>query len=115
MIAYGWSHRSSMTLPPADRCGGMGETPRAREDSARRCFAEVGTRKWARATYGPIRPNPWKTVENSLYCLLYTIVLFTAWPLAFVPVWVMVRVLPSAETTSFAEIVTFPPFFQVLL
>jgi len=56
-----------------------------------------------------------ETLGKALYCLLYTIVLFTAWPLAFVPVWVMVMVLPSAETTTFAVTVGFPPFFQALL
>ena len=56
-----------------------------------------------------ISGNP---LENRLYCLLYTFVLFTASPLAFVPVWVMVMVLPSAETTTFDVIVAFPPFFH---
>ncbi len=56
-----------------------------------------------------------ESLESGLYCLWYTIVLFTASPLAFVPIWVIVIVLPSAETTTFAVTVVFPPFFQVLL
>ncbi len=42
------------------------------------------------------------------YCFSYTEVTFRAWPCAFVPVWVTVRVLPSAETMAFAAMVTFP-------
>ena len=77
-----------------------------------------GDQKWARASRGPISLKidqiRGSSLENRLYCLLYTILLFTASAFAFVPVWVMVMVLPSAETTTFAAIVAFPPFFQVL-
>ena len=49
------------------------------------------------------------------YCLSNTKRFLTAWPFEFVPVWVTVRVLPFADTTTFALMVTFPPIFQVLM
>jgi hypothetical protein len=47
------------------------------------------------------------------YCLSYTIVLLTARPCGSVPVWVAVRVLPSAEIVTFVIVVTFPFFLAV--
>lgn len=104
--------------------GGIGEAYRARDTKLELTVATQDRKSvafeyelWARATRGPtslkIDRNRGSPLENRLYCLLYTFVLFTASPLAFVPVWVMVMVLPSAETTAFAVVVAFPPFFQV--
>jgi hypothetical protein len=47
------------------------------------------------------------------YCLSYTIVLLTARPCGSLPVWVAVRVLPSAEIVTFVIVVTFPFFLPV--
>ncbi len=48
----------------------------------------------------------------AVYCLSNTKVVFTVSPFAFLPVSETVRVLPSAETTTFVVMVTFPSFFQ---
>jgi hypothetical protein len=90
---------------------------RGRQSEPERSRPGLSSKKCARASRGPtslkidqIHGSP---LENRLYCFLYTFVLFTASPFAFVPVWVMVMVLPSADTTTFDVVVAFPPFFQV--
>jgi hypothetical protein len=59
-------------------------------------------------------PDPGRAaIESETYCFSYTTVELTALPSAFVPLWVMVRVFPSGDTTAFVVMVTLPPFFQV--
>ena len=48
------------------------------------------------------------------YCFSYTTVLLTAWPWAFVPVTVLVRVLPSLDTTVFVTLSNLPLSFAVV-
>ena len=66
------------------------------------------------AQHAPVavqKKPPALTRRNHRYCLSYTAALVTLLPFASVPLAVTVRVLPSADRTIRAVVVTLPSFF----